>query len=144
MRMVFLRTTVAAILLLAAGFGCGLLEDATTVTIETGWKSVTVDSDALGVTIPSGSVIPAVSCSASNDICAQATSGVTCNGQTYGCKVQCGSGGSCEIVADAERRGRVVGVRAASFETDDEPPWVIPPSRRPREPPITAPLPAKK
>ena len=96
------RLVLALALLLAAAFGCGLLEDATTFSIDTGWKTVTVDSDALGVTIPSGSVIPAVPCSSANDICAQATSGVSCNAQTYGCKIQCGSGGKCEILANAE------------------------------------------
>ena len=97
-----LSIPISSALLLAAAFGCGLLEDATTFTLETGWKQVSIDSDALGVTIPSGSAIPAVSCTAANDICAQAGAQISCSGQTYGCKVQCGSQGSCEIVAEAE------------------------------------------
>jgi len=81
---------------------CGLLDDATTFTLETGWKQVSIDSAALGVAIPSGTLIPAVACTKTNDICAQASAGISCNGQTYSCNVQCSDQGSCEIVADAE------------------------------------------
>lgn len=54
-----------------------------------------------------------------------------------------GRGEAEQIVRDAEDRGRVVGVRLASMnEEDDDAPWTAPPSRR-REPPITGPLPEK-
>ena len=45
------------------------------------------------------------------------------------------------IVREAERRGRVVGVRLELL--DDEPalPWTLPPSRRQSAPPVTGPLP---
>ena len=46
-----------------------------------------------------------------------------------------------EIVRDAERRGRVVGVRIALADEDDAEPWTAPPSRRRKEPPIAGPLP---
>ncbi len=46
------------------------------------------------------------------------------------------------IVRDAEGKGRVMGVRLALPDEDDAPPWTAPPSRRQKEPPITAPLPA--
>jgi len=40
-----------------------------------------------------------------------------------------------QIVHDAERRGRVVGVRIALADEDDIAPWATPPSRRRKEPP---------
>jgi len=46
------------------------------------------------------------------------------------------------IVRDAEGKGRVVGVRLALPDEDDATPWMAPPSRRRKEPPITEPLPA--
>ena len=45
------------------------------------------------------------------------------------------------IVRDAERRGRIVGVRIALADEDDAEPWAAPPSRRGKEPPIAGPLP---
>jgi superfamily II DNA or RNA helicase/very-short-patch-repair endonuclease len=45
------------------------------------------------------------------------------------------------IVRDAEGRGRIVGVRFALADEDDEAPWIAAPSRRRKEPPITGPLP---
>ena len=47
------------------------------------------------------------------------------------------------IVADADTRGRVVGVRLAPADEDAAAPWAAPPSRRRREPPLTGPLPRK-
>jgi len=45
------------------------------------------------------------------------------------------------IVRDAEGRGRVIGVRLTPDDEDDTAPWAAPPSRRPKEPPVTGPLP---
>ena len=45
------------------------------------------------------------------------------------------------LVRDAESRGRVIGVRVAAADEDDDAPWTAPPSRRQKEPPITGPLP---
>ena len=46
------------------------------------------------------------------------------------------------LVRDAESKGRILGVRAAMVEDDDEDsPWGRPPSRRPKELPIIGPLP---
>lgn len=39
-----------------------------------------------------------------------------------------------EIVAKAEARGRIIGVRLAPVGEDDDAPWLAPPSRRQREP----------
>ncbi len=47
------------------------------------------------------------------------------------------------IVAEAEKRGRVVGVRLAPADEDDAAPWAAPPSRRRREPPLAGPLPER-
>ncbi len=47
-----------------------------------------------------------------------------------------------DIVREAERRGRIVGVRLAPAEADDHAPWTAPPSRRRKELCITEPLPA--
>jgi superfamily II DNA or RNA helicase/very-short-patch-repair endonuclease len=47
------------------------------------------------------------------------------------------------LVRDAEAKGRIVGVRMAQLDEDDDDPWTKPPSRKPREIPITAPLPAR-
>ncbi len=48
------------------------------------------------------------------------------------------------LVRDAESKGRILGVRAAMPEDDDEDsPWVRPPSRRPKVPPIVGPLPER-
>jgi hypothetical protein len=46
-----------------------------------------------------------------------------------------------DIAREAERRGRVTGVRFAWAEEDAAAPWTTPPSRRRKEPPITGPLP---
>jgi len=46
-----------------------------------------------------------------------------------------------EVVRDAERRGRIVGVRIPLTEEEDAKPWATPPSRRRAEIPITGPLP---
>ena len=45
------------------------------------------------------------------------------------------------IVAEAEKRGRVVGVRLAPADEDAATPWTAPPSRRRAEPPLAGPLP---
>ncbi len=45
------------------------------------------------------------------------------------------------IVRDAERRGRIVGVRIATPDDEDSEPWTLSPSRRPKEPPVVGPLP---
>jgi superfamily II DNA or RNA helicase/very-short-patch-repair endonuclease len=45
------------------------------------------------------------------------------------------------IVSEAEKRGRVLGVRLAPADEDAAAPWTSPPSRRRTEPPITGPLP---
>jgi superfamily II DNA or RNA helicase/very-short-patch-repair endonuclease len=47
------------------------------------------------------------------------------------------------IARDAERRGRIVGVRMSFSEEEDPEPWTAPPSRRVREPPLADPLPDK-
>jgi superfamily II DNA or RNA helicase len=48
-----------------------------------------------------------------------------------------------EIVADAQRKGDLIGVRMSSTDDADEPdPWTLPPSRKRRERPIEGPLPA--
>lgn len=45
------------------------------------------------------------------------------------------------LVRNAEARGRVVGVRVAAADEDDDAPWTLPPSRRRNDPPITGTLP---
>ena len=45
------------------------------------------------------------------------------------------------VVHDAERRGRILGVRLPPQEDGEEEPWTAPPSRRRVEPPITGDLP---
>jgi len=44
-------------------------------------------------------------------------------------------------VHDAEGRGRIVGVRLALPDADDDSPWLTPPSHRLKEPPIAGPVP---
>ena len=44
---------------------------------------------------------------------------------------------------DAESKGRIIGVRVATMEEDDDAPWTAPPSRRRKHPPIAGPLPEK-
>lgn len=48
-----------------------------------------------------------------------------------------------EIVLDAERKGRVVGVRFAPADDVEIAPWAAPPSRRSKEPPLNEPLPKR-
>ena len=48
-----------------------------------------------------------------------------------------------EIVRQAEDKGRIVGVRLALIDEEDDAPWTAPPSRRRKEPPITGPLPKR-
>ena len=45
------------------------------------------------------------------------------------------------VVRDAEAKGRVIGVRFALADEDDDLPWQLSPSQRRKEPPITGPLP---
>jgi len=45
------------------------------------------------------------------------------------------------IVREAERRGRIVGVRLELSDDDPPLPWTLPPSRRQSAPPVTGPLP---
>ena len=45
------------------------------------------------------------------------------------------------LAREAERRGRIIGVRLAFEEEDEDLPWAAPPSRRRKEPPIAGPLP---
>jgi superfamily II DNA or RNA helicase len=47
-----------------------------------------------------------------------------------------------QIVHDAERRGRILGVRLPPREDGDDEPWTAPPSRRRQEPPIAGELPS--
>ena len=47
------------------------------------------------------------------------------------------------LVRDAEAKGRVIGVRMAMPDEDDDMPWTTPPSRRHKDPPILEPLPEK-
>lgn len=47
------------------------------------------------------------------------------------------------LVRDAESKGRIVGVRAAVPDADDDQSWAAPPSRRTKELPISGPLPEK-
>src|SRR6516225_4263259 len=47
-----------------------------------------------------------------------------------------------EIVADAQRKGDLIGVRMSSTDdSDEQDPWALPPSRKRRERPIEGPLP---
>jgi superfamily II DNA or RNA helicase/very-short-patch-repair endonuclease len=46
------------------------------------------------------------------------------------------------LVQEAERRGRILGVRLPPQEDGDDEPWAIPPSRRHREPPVAGELPS--
>jgi len=45
------------------------------------------------------------------------------------------------LVDEAVRLGRVIGVRMAVTDEQDDEPWTLPPSRRPRQPAVTGPLP---
>src|SRR5438876_9131665 len=47
-----------------------------------------------------------------------------------------------DLVRDAERRGRVVGVRLPEMDEDDPEPWRAPPSRRRKESPIAGQVPS--
>ncbi len=46
-----------------------------------------------------------------------------------------------EIVQEAERRGRILGVRLPPQDDEDDEPWTAPPSRHRKEPPIVGELP---
>jgi len=45
------------------------------------------------------------------------------------------------IIYEAERQGRIIGVREVIADEEDHEPWAAPPSRRRKEPPIVGPLP---
>lgn len=47
------------------------------------------------------------------------------------------------MVSEAEKRGRIVGVRLAAVDEDAAAPWELLPSRRQKEPPFTDPLPKR-
>lgn len=46
------------------------------------------------------------------------------------------------LVRDADHRGGILRVRQAQADPDDDAPWTAPPSRRPKQVPVTGPLPA--
>lgn len=92
----FVRIAFASGAMLSAALGCGLLEEATTATVATDWYNITVDSNAMGISVP-GTSVPAVPCTAGCE-----TSGISCSGGTYGCAVQCGGNSNCEIEVTAE------------------------------------------
>ena len=48
-----------------------------------------------------------------------------------------------KIVEKATKRGRILGVKTVEFDEDNILPWLEPPSRRKKEPPIKGPLPNK-
>ncbi|HSU56551.1 MAG TPA: DEAD/DEAH box helicase family protein [Candidatus Dormibacteraeota bacterium] len=54
-----------------------------------------------------------------------------------------GPGKAEALAQEAGRRGRIIGVRMAVTDEDDEKPWTAPPSRKRKELPIAGPLPAK-
>lgn len=92
--------------LIAGGVaGCDLLQDATSFTVETDWETFTIDTGSLGLKVVGASTIPSITCSAAGDICAQASaaSQLACTGQSYSCKVACGSKGTCAVSATAEQ-----------------------------------------
>lgn len=93
----WVRGACAAGVLIAAALGCGLLEDATAFTVTTKWYSITIDTATLGVNVPAGNVIPAVDCGIGCD-----KANISCGGQKYSCKVQCGAGNKCALVASVE------------------------------------------
>ena len=45
------------------------------------------------------------------------------------------------LVGEAQSKGRIIGVRMAVMDEDDDPPWAFTPSRRRQDPPIPGPLP---
>jgi superfamily II DNA or RNA helicase/very-short-patch-repair endonuclease len=45
------------------------------------------------------------------------------------------------LVREAESKGRIIGVRAAILDEEDDMPWALTPSRRCKDPPIIGPLP---
>lgn len=47
------------------------------------------------------------------------------------------------VVREAECKGRIIGVRFALTDPEDEAPWTAPPSRCRKDPPITGPLPER-
>ncbi|MBI3986391.1 MAG: DUF559 domain-containing protein [Lentisphaerae bacterium] len=47
------------------------------------------------------------------------------------------------LVSTAENRDRVVGIRLALSNEDDDAPWTAPPSRRRKDPPVAGPLPKR-
>jgi hypothetical protein len=96
-----IRVLLASTALLAAAFGCGLLDTGFTFTTDP--QSFTLDTAQLGLTVPAGSKIPGIPCTASPDNCATAAAAaqVACSGGSYGCAIGCKSG-NCAISATAE------------------------------------------
>jgi len=95
------RILAATGALLAAGYGCGLLDSLTTFTIDTDWQRFTLDTAAIGLTVPAGSTIPAVPCTAAS-ACTAASSAIKCSGTGYACSLTCGGNGNCAINATLE------------------------------------------
>jgi hypothetical protein len=95
----FMRLAVWAGLSFAT-IGCGLLNDATKFSVDTEWQTFTLDSAQLGLSVPGGTTVPAVNCTAANDICAQASSGFACGSGNFACNIHCGTSSTCEISAE--------------------------------------------
>jgi hypothetical protein len=93
-----LRILVASCALLLAAFGCGLID--TSFTFATDPQSFTLDTAALGLTVPGGTKIPAIPCTDSS-VCGAASAQLACQGGSYGCKLEC-KASSCAVTATAE------------------------------------------
>ena len=100
------RPTPAVVLLccLLSGLlsACGWLKDATTITVDTDWVTIEINTDSLQL-FPSGSTVPAVACSASNNTCATLEQEITCEVSGYNCSLRCAAAGQCELLVDVSQ-----------------------------------------
>lgn len=92
-----LLPTLALLALIAPG--CDLLQDAASFSIASGFKTITLDTAQLGLTVPGGvSTIPSLPCKSDTECGAQ----LKCGGKGYTCAAKCGASG-CEVHATAEQ-----------------------------------------
>ena len=95
------RTSVQGLCVMPFLLSCSLLQEATTFTLDTGWKDLAVDATGLP-DFGGAATLPNVPCTKAQDTCATGLSNAACTGGNWSCKTQCGESASCALAATVE------------------------------------------
>ena len=93
------RTSTSILLLAFILYRCGLLSEATTVTVDTGWITLGFDTASLGIqTNASSPNLPTIQCSNENDTCEDMNQSIQCDSAASPpCTFDCGGNGTCAL-----------------------------------------------